>query len=397
MKNPLYAFLLAAIAGNGAVAGSAAAAASSPNGATEGRYFRMKQVEVIDRGGFEKPMPALHMMVPTDWQFEGQVSYGTGTGCIPDMAQGSFQAHSADGALVLEGFPMFSWRYADNPLTQRAMEQENRSMAQFKRKPCPVAPPVSAAELLRQMVIPKYRPGKSIAGVEPLPEFAETMRLRLGLPKDGAAAPGGPSRAATRVDAARARLQYDDGGRAVEEWITAVTVITATPGFAAPGQGTPYYYDCHGVMMLALRAPRGQLAGQDKLFKLMGSTLRRDPQWGARIDQMIAKSNQVVQQEQQKRQAIVNQTQQDIFRMQQEGAAHRAAAAQSSFEASDQIIRGVQTYRNPETGSTFELSNQYNHAWMNGSNEYIMSDDPNFNPNAHLNGSWTALQPVKPQ
>jgi hypothetical protein len=49
----------------------------------------------------------------------------------------------------------------------------------------------------------------------------------------------------------------------------------------------------------------------------------------------------------------------------------------SAFGA-DQLIRGVQTFRDPSSGATFELSNQYDHAWLNGSNEYVMSDDPNF-------------------
>ena len=46
-------------------------------------------------------------------------------------------------------------------------------------------------------------------------------------------------------------------------------------------------------------------------------------------------------------------------------------------------------------GATFELSNQYDHAWLNGSNEYVMSDDPNFNPNGNLSGNWTQLQVVR--
>jgi hypothetical protein len=37
------------------------------------------------------------------------------------------------------------------------------------------------------------------------------------------------------------------------------------------------------------------------------------------------------------------------------------------------------------------------HAWLNGSNQYVMSDDPNFNPNGNVNGNWTSLQPVRPQ
>jgi hypothetical protein len=43
-----------------------------------------------------------------------------------------------------------------------------------------------------------------------------------------------------------------------------------------------------------------------------------------------------------------------------------------------------------------ELSKQYDHAWLNGANEYVMSDDPSFNPNAQLSGSWNQLQAVRP-
>jgi hypothetical protein len=52
----------------------------------------------------------------------------------------------------------------------------------------------------------------------------------------------------------------------------------------------------------------------------------------------------------------------------------------------------VQTFRDPSSGATFELSNQYDHAWLNGSNQYVMSDDPNFNPNGKINGNWNSLQ-----
>jgi hypothetical protein len=66
------------------------------------------------------------------------------------------------------------------------------------------------------------------------------------------------------------------------------------------------------------------------------------------------------------------------------------------FHAFSQNLRDVQTYRDPLTGRTFELSNQYGHAWLNGANQYVMSDDPNFNPNSALPGSWNELQPVQP-
>jgi hypothetical protein len=54
------------------------------------------------------------------------------------------------------------------------------------------------------------------------------------------------------------------------------------------------------------------------------------------------------------------------------------------------------TYRDPSTGQAMELSNQCGHAWRNGNHEYIMSDDPNFNPNAQLSGNWNELRAVRP-
>jgi hypothetical protein len=71
------------------------------------------------------------------------------------------------------------------------------------------------------------------------------------------------------------------------------------------------------------------------------------------------------------------------------------AGSEAAVAGQSQLIRGLQTYRNPSTGATFELGNQYDHAWLNGSKEYIMSDDASFNPNSTLNGNWTALQAVR--
>jgi hypothetical protein len=73
-----------------------------------------------------------------------------------------------------------------------------------------------------------------------------------------------------------------------------------------------------------------------------------------------------------------------------------AGANQAAF-GQDQIIRGVQTFRDPSTGAKYELSNLYDHAWLNGQNEYVMSDNPNFNPNGNLDGNWTQLDTVRPQ
>jgi hypothetical protein len=80
----------------------------------------------------------------------------------------------------------------------------------------------------------------------------------------------------------------------------------------------------------------------------------------------------------------------------QQMSANAQRVSDIGFHANEQNLRDVRTYRDPSTGQTMELSNQYDHAWLNGANQYIMSDDPNFNPNSALPGHWDQLQPVQP-
>jgi hypothetical protein len=43
--------------------------------------------------------------------------------------------------------------------------------------------------------------------------------------------------------------------------------------------------------------------------------------------------------------------------------------------AGHSVAHSSATSSDPATGGTFELSNQYDHAWLNGANEYVMSDE----------------------
>ena len=111
---------------------------------------------------------------------------------------------------------------------------------------------------------------------------------------------------------------------------------------------------------------------------------------------VIATLYQKKQQELAKQAAIIAAFQQHVAQTINGVVANSMAGANHAAYGEGQIIRGVQTFRDPSTGElTFELSNQYDHAWLNGSNEYLMSDDPSFNPNRSLTGNWTELQVVR--
>ena len=349
------------------------------------RYFLMQQVKIIDQG-MGKGMPAYAMMIPTTWQFKGWVNFGKAEGgCYADVFSVVAEANSADKSIDFQMLPQYTWQYSDDPTAQRQMQMQNQKDAQVGMKPCPVRAPISAAEFLRQDILPKYLQGKTVVSIDPFPELDQAVRYRFGLP------PSGGNTGGIRTDAARARVASSDAsGQPVELWVTAANVVRAIP---SGGRATAY--DWHAIMVTFFQAPKGKLDSNDRLFKLMLSTIHPEPDWEKMSNGVIATLYQKKQQELAKQAAMIAQFQQHVADTINGVVARREAGADHAVYTEGQIIRGVQTFRDPTTGATFELSNQFDHAWLNGSNQYVMSDDPTFNPNGNLSGNWTQLQVVR--
>lgn len=361
---------------------SAPSAAAQP---ASDHYFRMQRMQIVDKGN--NVPAAVDVMIPTTWQFQGTISVMGGMGgCFADLESVSIHAQSADGSIVFEDMPDFTFQYADDPNTVRTMTQEGQAFAKGNIKPCPVMPPQRATDFLQKQIIPKFHADKRVVSVEPYPEFNQLLRQRLGLPLKDTGNQG-----PLRTDAARARLEYDHDGHTFEEWITVAEWMRLYPS----GRGN--VYDCHAVMLMSFSAPKGQLDGNEKLFKVIAFNISHEPQWDAHINAMVAQLYRQQQIEEAKRSQMIAQFQQHVADTVNAVTANSMRGANQAAFGEDQAIRGVQTFRNPQTGATFELSNLHDNAWLNGNNEYVMSDDPNFNPNGQLNGNWTSLQPVRPQ
>lgn len=74
------------------------------------------------------------------------------------------------------------------------------------------------------------------------------------------------------------------------------------------------------------------------------------------------------------------------------GYARRSATMDRMHERHVQAIRGVETYRSPMGDAPrVELPAGYNQAWTNG-NEFILSNDPRFDPAGVGRGGWTAME-----
>ncbi|HLH39673.1 MAG TPA: hypothetical protein VKX39_11045 [Bryobacteraceae bacterium] len=351
--------------------------------AADSPYYRMKLVKVIDQHGFERPLTAMTMLIPTDWTFQSDVVYKTG-GCSGEILQGTFKAASPDGRTSIEMFPVVNWQWNDAPAMQQAQAMVNRQQMAFGRPPCQIAAPMTAADFLRRWEVPKIRPNARIAAIEPIPDVAEA--LQKAIPRFEAAYRQVGVSLAIKADVARARLAEPGS----EEWISAITLARSTPNIGGMGRN----YGNQALKIFALKTPAGKLTESERFFRLVLSTITVDPQWQARVTQAILNIQAAELKGARDRSRIIAEMGQETNRIITEGYNERQRIQDQTARQFDQYIRGVQTYRNPDTGEQVELSYQYSHAWGKG-NEYILTDNPNFNPNIAIGGGWTQLQPVK--
>lgn len=366
------------------------ASTAAPQPALPGHTYQMKLIQIMDSQGFEKPVPSASMLIPTGWQFQGGTTWNIKDTC--NTIRTAFQASGPDGR-AFEVFPTYNWTWADDPTYMR---QAAAQMAQFGSHSCDVQPPINATEYLKRN-IGKIRPNVAIAAIEPAPKLLQNFQDQARQAEQMAAQFHLQQK--VTPDVVRARLKYDLNGRPVEEWIFAATVITATRGPSFNSRTLQMVqansYNCLGVMT-AVRTPAGQLDANEQFFELLNSTYHVNPDWQKRVTANAQAMQQIELKGARDRSAIISKNAEDIRNIQQRSFENQQRAEDQNFRAFDQVIRGVESYRNPSTGDTVELDSSYGHAWVRGDGTYLLTDQAGYNPNSNLQGNWTQLEHVKP-
>jgi hypothetical protein len=120
-----------------------------------------------------------------------------------------------------------------------------------------------------------------------------------------------------------------------------------------------------------------------------------EPEWHARVLQVIANMQAADSKGAADRSKIIAQSGRDTADIIHQTFENKKRSDDRVAQGFSQYIRGVEMYRNPATGDTVELSNQYGHAWAGNNGEYILSDSANFDPNVALRGNYTRLEAVR--
>ena len=356
--------------------------------ATNAASWRAQIVEITDHKGFEKPMPAMTIMVPAGWRAQGEVLWNLNAPSCTRPYQMRLQANSPDSRSAIELNPGEGWSSGGAGPSSGQCQQ-----ASFAN-----------AESYLKAWVGRHRPGAQWLDYRIRPERGQP-------PRDMAFPGGGGVRSWAEVG--QALIGYQHAGQAVRESL-AVAISFNASQMQMPGGAPLRTLQAESYGVLSWRAPEGQL--DFRQFDAMWQTLRSDERWQARIDQGTQATNQAIASDNastQRKIAAINaetsrqtleamkqrgeirrQSREDVAAINNGVARDRAASNERVHSANVRSVREVELYRGSSVGGSgkVELPNHYQHAWRLRDGSYLMTDSPNFDPNRDLGIPGEQLQ-----
>lgn len=339
--------------------------------------IHLKSVSCVDQQGIGTE--AFRMLIPADWGFTGGVQWLMNNPGMPAVI--AFRVHNPQGAEAFEAFPNIACYWTSNPMVTAMLPVGSLYYGNEVR------PPVPAIRALQELVIPRYRgqvPGLQVVQQQHLPDLARELQANSPIAPTGV----------TSADGARVRIRYQEGEREIEEDIFGVVEVSRTSAPMFMFVGTMENIFWMADYLFSFRALAGTLDGLSDLFMAIVRSFRLNLQWYGRYVQvsqfMIQNQIQQIHHVGQISQ-IVSQTSDQISDMivgsyrQQQATLDRLATQFS------QTLRGVDEYLDPFDNRGVELPGGYAYAWSNPLGQYILTDDPNFDPSVGSNLEWGAM------
>jgi len=262
---------------------------------------RFETYRIMDRQGFDRPVPAFTISVPTGWKSSGQVLWNKP--CSDDEFYAVvFRTISADGSQGLRIRPghqiiwteMYS-NTGDPTMDAMAIAQNeaalNQARTQFRKSNCHVGRVTGTRQLAERLIL-RHRPKDAeILSIRVLTDLKETLRQTVA--NNGMAGLG----IDTYFDAVRVRLRYNSNVGMIDEdvdlvWVMDVMTLDIPPPMASRTvQQFATIFPTNSVW-----APAGKLDEATPVFNVMKQSYRSVPEW----QRQVTKLRREVQKERQK-------------------------------------------------------------------------------------------------
>ena len=327
--------------------------------------IKLKTFRYIDNEVFR--CEAFSMLVPEDWSVSGGIiwrQHATMPGGI------KLSIRSSDGLYELNLHPSMPYYWNQNPFSLFGPKEGSEYMGNEVRRP------VSGyLQYLEQYVLPKGGFRTRIVGQRTFPELETALRMENQ----------GAFGSKISINGGIAKLEYAHKGYLFEGDIACGIVINSM----MHGQ-TSWIAD----KMISTRAPKGKLTEASKIFDTMLKSFKFNLRWFNLYHQFVQSLTQYVMQDIYNA-GIISRIISTTFDHVSDTVRRSYETQQSSndrvFRSISEGIRGVNSYYDPYKGYSVEVPNEFRYVYANSLGEYIVTDNPNYNPNVSSNLNWTIL------
>jgi len=309
---------------------------------------------------------AVSFLIPAGWKTEGGVKW------FPDFyvqANLLMKVSKEQTGATIEFLPVQSFTWLNQPLVP--MQPGTNYMGAIYYKP---------VEDVNKFIELFYFPGTlkhlqraKVTGSEEMTKVEEEVAK---------ANPG------AKVKAKRVTFEYERNGTPWEE------EVYVTLGFVPWQMGTMWSVSS----AYAFRAPKGELEKLRPVMQTTISTLRLSQEWYGqymyvqqlfmqRMNNSIANARKLSE--------TVTKNSEEIRQMFADSYKQRNESQDRISRQFSEYIRGVQTYKNPYEDRAVELPSGYEHAGVNSSGEYILSNQAGYDPNVGGMVEWRRMEAGK--
>jgi hypothetical protein len=319
------------------------------------------------------------MLVPSDWQYEGGVQWILDNPGMPAVSQ--FRVWNPKGTEQFQVFPNQAFFWTDNSGTLQLFPVGSKYFGNEVRQ---LLNPVDA---LKQLVIPRFR-----ADVQGLKIIKQEEISNVALPSGASS----QSPLQTSTKAGKVRIEYTENGKVYEDEIYCIVEATYFPIEGMFSTNTNVIWGVNYVG--SFRAEKGNLDGNAKIFQAISDSVTLNLKWFNTyiqvIEYLIKMQIQHIQSMGQLG-SIIAQTGSEIRQENLDLYNQREAMNDRISTQFSEYVRGVDSYYNPLEGKNVEIPNTYDNVWVNGNGEYVLSDNPNYNPNIGGNQNFQRLELAK--
>jgi hypothetical protein len=336
--------------------------------------LKFKKFVCIDTQGTGSE--AYSFLMPSEWKFEGGITWNPEQVAMP--ASNAFRVFNPVGLEEFEGFANQCFFWSTNPGLLTINPPGSKYFGSI------VARPVNAVTALQE-IIQRDRSrfsGFSIVSKNDLPELVEALGIRNQSQ--------GP--VITEGTGAKIRFSYVKNNIPMEEEIYGVVEQVKLP--VQSMSGTQYSIWWFIDYVFSFKGKAGQLEEQTKLFQTITSSFRINQRWQAKYNNVI----EYLAQQQIHRIHNIGEFSRILSRMSDQMRSDQLQQYEQRSNVYDKVAQqhsdnmlGIERYYDPFEEREVQLPGGYNHAWCNNLGEYIMTDNPNYNPNVESNLTWKPI------